>query len=105
MTAKRHSFYGRRLFQAWVLVASVYACAATVFSIAPIRSAILAAPSATTAAAAPNLGAHKTEVAKIAARQAAIVVVPPLLLLWFGWDVWFALVGFFGRDTDENDAA
>ena len=37
--------------------------------------------------------------------RAAVVVVPPLLLLWFGWDVWFALVGFFGRDTDERDTA
>jgi hypothetical protein len=33
-------------------------------------------------------------VAKVVARQAAIVVAPPLLLLWFGWDVWFAVAGF-----------
>lgn len=31
--------------------------------------------------------------AKIIAGQAAVIAAPPLLALWFGWDVWFAVVG------------
>ena len=35
------------------------------------------------------------KVAKAVGKQAAIVLGPPALALWFGWDVWFAVTGFF----------
>jgi hypothetical protein len=34
-------------------------------------------------------------IARAVGKQAAIVLGPPALALWFGWDVWFALTGFF----------
>ena len=29
--------------------------------------------------------------------RAAIILGPPLLALWFGWDVWFAVEGFLSK--------
>jgi hypothetical protein len=74
-------------------------------SVRPIDSALSYARShhaATVKAAPVNLNgplpsppdSPGVAAAKVVARQAAIIFAPPLLLLWFGWDLWFAAVGF-----------
>ena len=85
------------------MVALVYVVAAGWMSVAPIRSAIADAQRPPVAVPARGLPgpvdarfSHRSEAAvgKIVARQAAVTFGPPLLVLWFGWDVWFAVIGF-----------
>lgn len=102
MPAKHHSFHGRRLLQAWGVAAVLYALTAAVLSVGPIRQ-VIHEGAAESARAAPSASVRGAGVVKIVGRQAAIVVGPPLLLLWFGWDVWFVIVGFFGRDRDTPE--
>jgi hypothetical protein len=83
------------------VAATLYALVAVGLSVAPLRAAFhqLASASASegpTRAAALDFG-------KVAARQAIVVAAPPFLLLWFGWDVWFAFVGFFGPKPEPDD--
>ncbi len=49
---------------------------------------------------APDTGPVK--IAKAVAKQGAIVFAPPALALWFGWDVWFAVTGFFPRGASRK---
>jgi hypothetical protein len=90
---------GRFLLKCWVVAAAIYVVAAGVMSVAPIRIAIVRADH--TRASPPSL-----VIGEVVARQAAITLAPPLLALWFGWDLWFAAVGFLRptpatRDDDE----
>jgi len=101
MPATRRSIYGRRLFKVWAVSAILYGLTASALSVAPIRRAWLDA----LPASVPSQQVRVVMVAKVVGRQAAIVAGPPLLLLWFGWDVWFAAVGFFGRDPEESGEA
>jgi hypothetical protein len=41
---------------------------------------------------APDSPAER--IAKAVGVEVLLLAGPPLLLLWFGWDVWFALAGF-----------
>jgi hypothetical protein len=42
-------------------------------------------------------------IGKVIVRQVALSVGPPLLVLWFGWDVWFAVTGFLQPRTAVRD--
>ena len=42
--------------------------------------------------------------AKAVGKQGLIVFLPPLLVLWFGWDVWFAVEGFRSPRPKGDDA-
>jgi hypothetical protein len=44
-------------------------------------------------------------IGKAFAEQAAIALAPPLLVLWFGWDVWFAAAGFLQPGKRPQDDA
>lgn len=101
MPATRRSIYGRRLFKAWAVAALLYGLTASALSVAPIRGAWLDA----SPASVPSPEVRIVMVTKVVGRQAAIVAGPPLLLLCFGWDVWFAAVGFFGRDPEKSEEA
>lgn len=100
----RQQRLGRALLKAWLLVALIYVAAAAAFSVAPIQSAIRGAPSEQVAPPG-QLEARKgalrdpppsqaVRIGKAVAIQAGITFAPPLLVLWFGWDVWFAVIGF-----------
>jgi hypothetical protein len=39
------------------------------------------------------------------AERAAISLAPPLLVLWFGWDVWFAVVGLMSPCRRNDNAS
>lgn len=95
-----------------MIAAAIYALAAAGFSVAPIRHAVAeaGASQAPPAPAAPTKGpipdtpdTGRVKLAKAVARQAAIVVGPPALALWIGWDLWFAIVGFFPRRGRRAD--
>jgi hypothetical protein len=101
MPATLRSIYGRRLFKAWAVAAVLYGLTASALSVAPIRRTWLDA----SPASVPSQQVRVVMVAKVVGRQAAIVAGPPLLLLWFGWDVWFAVVGLFGREPKESKEA
>lgn len=95
---------GARLIRVWTAAAILYVAAAGWLSVAPIRAALAQADGPAPASAsipaswkgplpdAPDSPAVK--VAKTVAKQAAITFAPPFLVLWFGWDVWFAARGF-----------
>jgi hypothetical protein len=106
---------GASLFRFWALASLLYCLVAGALSVAPIRTALAQAnepqPPPTTApqtSRGPVPEAPDTptvKVAKSVAKQAAIVFAPPLLTLWFGWDLWFAVVGFLSpRDRTKDEA-
>lgn len=95
----------RGLLKFWFGAAVLYMAWTCTLSVAPIRSAIIQAQGPAPEHAeqqrqvqptgplpdAPDSPAVK--LGKVIGRQALIVVGPPLLALWFGWDVWFAVIG------------
>ena len=100
----------RRLLRAWAAASAASVLIAALGSAQPFMAAVARAP----AAPAPTLMGRKAhprgpadgpipdapdgpaEVsAKAAGAELWLLAGPPLLLLWLGWDVWFALVGFF----------
>lgn len=104
---------GARLVRVWTAAAILYVAAAGWFSVAPIRAA-LAQADGPAPALAPLPASWKgplpdapdsptVKVAKTVAKQAAITFAPPFLVLWFGWDVWFAARGFLA--TREKGSA
>ncbi|MFI4966409.1 MAG: hypothetical protein ACHP9T_13705 [Caulobacterales bacterium] len=99
---------GARLIRTWALASIAYVAAAGALSVAPVREVMTQA--ARPAPLAPTLPASwkgplpdapdspAVKVAKVVARQAVIAFAPPFLVLWFGWDVWFAARGFLAPD-------
>ena len=97
-----------------MIAAAIYVFIAAGVSLGPIRNAIDEAQSfkpppppraASTSGPIPEAPATASvKIAKALAKQAAIVFGPPALALWFGWDVWFAVTGFFPsrRKTVED---
>jgi hypothetical protein len=103
---------GRLLFKGWVVAAAAYVLLATFHALGPIEAALArsqrqaAAPPAQAglpeggsadepAGAAPILG-------RTVLQYGAIIFAPPLLVLWFGWDVWFAVTGFLERRPQDR---
>lgn len=98
-----------RLLRLWAIVASVYVLVAAAASAGPLKAAIAHAQTVRQPAAArlrlephaaggpiPDAPDSPVElVAKAVGLEVLLLAGPPLLLLWFGWDVWFALAGFF----------
>jgi hypothetical protein len=96
---------GRRIFRVWLAASALYVAVIGLISIAPIRTAIETAKQAPAPTAPPAAPIHTTgpiadapaspgmKAAEVAGRQALIAAAPPLLLLWFGWDLWFAVSG------------
>jgi hypothetical protein len=99
-----------RLLKGWALSSVIYVGVAGAFSVEPVRTALAQADSPRPPPLAPDPAAAPTgplpdapdtpsvRIAKTVAKQAAITFAPPLLVLWFGWDVWFAVVGFLSPD-------
>jgi hypothetical protein len=101
-----------------MVASSVYVLAAIGSSITPLQDAFEAAGRAPQqASSGPVQGASEAPrmtLMKAVGKQALIVLAPPALLLWFGWDVWFAFTGFFpprreatitGRDNGGDSEA
>jgi hypothetical protein len=96
----------------WLIAALAYGLAAGLLSVAPIRTAITQAQRPVAPPARPDSGlsgplpdapdSPGLALGKVIGRQAVLVVGPPLLVLWFGWDVWFAVTGFLRpRRSDD----
>jgi hypothetical protein len=92
---------GRKIFRVWLAASALYVAVIGVISITPMRTAIEAARNAPPPAPVvqttgpihtPESPAMKA--ASVIGRQALLGLAPPLLLLWFGWDLWFAVSGF-----------
>jgi hypothetical protein len=97
------------IFRAWAAGAIIYVLAAMAVSAAPLRAAFrdtraAVGESATydTLASTGRSASAKVKLREVVIKQVAIVIAPPLLLLWFGWDLWFAVAGFFDRRQDQN---
>ena len=117
MTVRHHR---SKLLRTWMVASCVYVLAAIGFSVTPLQDAFKAAGRAPALAPATSSGsvrgaseASRMTLAKAVGKQALIVFAPPALVLWFGWDVWFAFTGFFpprreaakaGRDDAEDPA-
>lgn len=97
----------RRLLRVWAVVSAAYVLIAAAASAGPLQAAVRHALAAPPAAAqplqpAPVPGGPIPEapdspaemLAKAIGLEALLLLGPPLLLLWLGWDVWFALAGF-----------
>lgn len=92
------------LLKGWFIAAGLYVSVAGAYSVQPVQAAIrhvrspgVALPAGTGKSSdARRRGPDNPAlaVAEVAAKQGAIVFGPPFLTLWFGWDVWFAVVGF-----------
>lgn len=105
------------LLKGWFIVAVLYVVMAGAYSVQPVQAAIrhvrspgVSLPAGTGKSSdARRRGPDNPAlaVAEVAAKQGAIVFGPPFLTLWFGWDVWFAVVGFleprrrFLREPDD----
>ncbi|HEX3886881.1 MAG TPA: hypothetical protein VHW05_05250 [Phenylobacterium sp.] len=108
MTERRRP--GANLVGAWAVASAIYVLVAGALSVSPIREALAQAahPAATPAPIvrvgdgpvpeAPDTPTLK--LAKAIGKQAAIALAPPFLVLWFGWDLWFAIQGFWRQDRD-----
>lgn len=106
---------GARLLKIWAVASILYVAVAGGLSVQPIRAALaqarLPAPAPVAVAPprtskgpvpdAPDTPAVK--LAKTVAKQAAIAFAPPLLALWFGWDVWFAILGWWSRGREASE--
>ena len=100
----RQQRLGRALLKGWLVIALIYVTAAAAFSIAPVRAAIGIPATGQVASqrqpeargdAHPDPPPSRTvRIGRAVTIQAAITFAPPLLALWFGWDVWFAVIGF-----------
>ena len=103
---------GSGLFKCWAFASVVYVLVAGALSIEPARDVITdpqdvsrANPMPQTRVTGPLPEAPNSrgeEIARVIAKQAGICLAPPLLALWFGWDVWFATVGFLSRDRHDG---
>ena len=106
------------LLKCWFIGAVLYVVVAGAYCVPPVQAAIRQVRSPSLALAAGTAMSSDTRregpdnpalaLARVAAKQATIVLGPPLLTLWFGWDVWFAVVGFLGprrHSLQEPDAA
>ena len=92
------------LLTCWLVASAFYVLVVGALSVEPIRLAIMQAqhPRASplqryerSTGPLPDAPDRPgVAIAKAVARQGALIVGPPLLVLWFGWDVWFAVVGF-----------
>ncbi|HEX4095934.1 MAG TPA: hypothetical protein VHX64_04355 [Caulobacteraceae bacterium] len=112
MTERRRP--GANLVRAWAVASAVYVLVVGALSVAPIREAL--AQAARPAAAPPTVrvgdgpvpeapDTPTLKLAKAIGKQAAIALAPPFLVLWFGWDLWFAIQGFWLRDRDLSGGA
>lgn len=110
--SRRRSPHSRsRLLRAWAIVSAAYVLIAAAGSAGPLSAAIGQAQTAQARPAAAQGLPHRREpaggpipdapdspsekMAKAVGAEILLLFGPPLLLLWFGWDVWFALTGFF----------
>jgi len=96
-----------RLLRLWTIVSAAYVLVAAAASAGPLQAtverALAAAPRPAAAQPLHPSGGPIPEapdgrgemLAKAIGLEALLLAGPPLLLLWFGWDVWFALAGFF----------
>lgn len=117
--SRLHAWRGLHpLLKCWFIVAVLYVVVAGAYSVPPVHAVVrqVRSPSVSLAVGTGKSADARREepdnpalaVAGVAAKQAAIVLVPPLLTLWFGWDVWFAVVGFLEprrRSRHEPDVA
>jgi len=103
---------GAGLMRAWMLISIVYVLVAGALSVGPVQRAIDQADRAVPVAAPPPPtdgplpdppDSPGVIVAKAVGKQAAIVLGPPLLALWFGWDVWFAVQGFLAKGAKPRE--
>jgi hypothetical protein len=109
MTARRRR---SKLLGAWMVASAVYVLVAAGFSVTPIRHALTAADRAapppvpaTSSGPVPEApDPPAVTIAKAVGKQALVVFAPPALALWFGWDVWFAVTGFFPRRDRIREA-
>ena len=113
MTATVRKRRGAGLFRIWAVASMAYVVAAGAVSVAPIRAAV--AQASQPAAPAPALPVESrgplpdapdtptVKLAKTVAKHAAITLAPPFLTLWFGWDLWFAVVGFLSPERKVED--
>ena len=102
-SGRRGRFAGRLLLRTWAVAAVIYVVVAGAWSVAPIRAAVLRAQEPVRAQPAPAAPADgpipdapdspAVALAKSLAWHAAVVIGPPALTLWFGWDLWFAAAG------------
>jgi hypothetical protein len=95
-----------------MLISIVYVLVAGALSVGPVQRAIDQADRAVPVAAPPPPtdgplpdppDSPGVIVAKAVGKQAAIVLGPPLLALWFGWDVWFAVQGFLAKGAKPRE--
>lgn len=104
---------GAKLLKCWIFASVVYVCVAGALSLAPVRAVLGEArhqPAPTQARVVtgplPNRPQSPREkVLRVIAKQTAISLAPPLLVLWFGWDLWFAIVGFLPPPKRTEDTA
>jgi hypothetical protein len=90
----------------------LYVAAAGALSAAPIRQAIAQAQGLAPPSVQPNVlptgplpeapDSPSLRLWKAVGRQGLIIVGPPLLALWFGWDVWFAVSGLLSRGPSSQ---
>jgi hypothetical protein len=95
---------GRLLLRCWLGASAFYVVIACIMSVAPIRSAVAQAhhPATPPVHQSERLNGPLPDgpespafmIGKAVARQTALTLAPPFLVLWFGWDVWFAVTGF-----------
>lgn len=98
-----------RLLQGWLVLAMLYVAVAGALSAAPIRHAIAQAQEPAPPYVQPKVAptgplpeapdSPSLRLWKVIGRQGLIIAAPPLLALWFGWDVWFAVSGLLSRDS------
>lgn len=106
-TRRRPSPSRSRLLRLWSIVSAAYVAVAVAASAGPLQAAVERAltttpPPASAQPLQPSGGpipeapdSQGQMLAKAIGLEALLLAGPPLLLLWFGWDVWFALAGFF----------
>ena len=103
---------GSGLFKFWAFASVIYVLIAGALSIEPVRGVITDAKDVSRASPMPQTpvtgplpeapNSPGEEIAWVIAKRAGICLAPPLLALWFGWDVWFATVGFLSRDRHDG---
>jgi hypothetical protein len=92
---------GQTLFRVWLAASALYLAVILVVSVTPIKAAVhLARQPYVAPAAIPTTGpddrpeSPTERAAVIVGRQILIGLAPPLLILWFAWDLGFAVAGF-----------
>lgn len=101
---------GRWLLGSWAAVSLLYVLVIGVISIGTIQSAadrarhpqvrpVLRAE-AVTGPIPDGPPGPAAAIGEAIAMQAALALGPPFLVLWFGWDVWFAVTGLLQTHAD-----